>query len=56
MRYYWVNIKGYLEKFGNFGPVCPNGFVEQGNECVATGGPTYNPGAGSVPTPTETSA
>lgn len=56
MRYYWVNIKGYIEKFGNFGPVCPNGFVEQGNECVATGGPTYNPGAGSVPTPTETSA
>jgi hypothetical protein len=56
MRYYWVNIKGYLEKFGNFGPVCPNGFVEQGNECVPTGGPTYNPGAGSVPTPTETSA
>lgn len=56
MRYYWVNIKGYIEKFGNFGPVCPNGFVEQGNACVATGGPTYNPGGGVVPTPTETSA
>jgi hypothetical protein len=56
MRYYWVNIKGYLEKFGNFGPVCPNGFAPQGDDCVATGGPTYNPGAGTVPTPTETSA
>jgi hypothetical protein len=56
MRYYWINIKGYIESFGNFGPVCPNGFVEQGNECVATGRPTYNPGAGVVPTPTETSA
>ena len=56
MRYYWINIKGYIEKFGNFGPVCPNGFVEQGNACVAIGGPTYNPGTGSVPTPTETSA
>jgi hypothetical protein len=56
MRYYWVNIKGYIEKFGNFGPVCPNGFVERGNECVGVGAPTYNPGAGVVPTPTETSA
>jgi len=55
MRYYWINIKGYIESFGNFGPVCPNGFVEQGNECVPTGRPTYNPGAGVVPTPTESS-
>ena len=56
MRYYWVNIKGYLEKFGNFGPVCPNGFAQQGDDCVATGHPTYSPGGGVVPLPSESSA
>jgi hypothetical protein len=55
MRYYWVNIKGYIEKFGNFGPVCPNGFVEQGTDCVPVGHPTYTPGTGQVPAPSESS-
>jgi hypothetical protein len=55
MRYYWVNIKGYLESFGNFGPVCPNGFVQQGNDCVPTGGPTYSTDSGKVPQLSESS-
>lgn len=46
MRYYWVNIKGYIEKFGNYGPSCPNGYapgVNQGGlpDCIPTGHPTY---------------
>ena len=55
MRYYWVNIKGYLESFGNFGPVCPNGFVQQGNDCVAVGRATYSTDSGKVPQPSESS-
>jgi len=55
MRYYWVNIKGYIEKFGNFGAVCPNGFVQQGNDCVPTGHATYSPDSGAVPQPSESS-
>ena len=55
MRYYWVNIKGYLEKFGNFGAVCPNGFVQQGNDCVPTGRATYSTDSGKVPQPSESS-
>ena len=55
MRYYWVNIKGYLESFGNFGPVCPNGFVQQGNDCVPTGRATYSTDSGKVPQPSESS-
>jgi TRAP-type uncharacterized transport system fused permease subunit len=55
MRYYWVNIKGYLEKFGNFGAVCPNGFVQQGNDCVPTGHATYSVDSGKVPQPSESS-
>ncbi len=40
MSIYW----SYREKFGNFGPTCPNGFAptEDGG-CVATGRPTYDP-------------
>jgi hypothetical protein len=56
MRYYWVNIKGYIESMSNFGTTCPNGFVPQGNDCVPSGRATYDPGSGQVPTPTETSA
>jgi hypothetical protein len=55
MRYYWVNIKGYIEKFGNFGAVCPNGFVQQGNDCVPTGHATYSTDSGKVPQPSESS-
>jgi hypothetical protein len=55
MRYYWVNVKGYLEKFGNFGPVCPNGHVQQGNDCVPIGHATYSTDSGKVPQPSESS-
>lgn len=55
MRFYWVNIKGYIEKFGNFGAVCPNGFVQQGDDCVPTGHATYNTDAGVVPEPSPSS-
>jgi hypothetical protein len=55
MRYYWINIKGYIEKFGNFGAVCPNGFVPQGDDCVPTGHATYNTDAGVVPEPSPSS-
>ena len=27
MRYYWKNIKGFMESFGNYGPTCPKGTV-----------------------------
>ena len=27
MRYYWHNIKGFIESFGNYGPTCPRGYV-----------------------------
>jgi len=56
MRYYWVNIKGYIESMTNYGSTCPNGFAQQGDDCVPTGHATYSPGTGQVPTPTETSA
>ena len=55
MQYYWVNIKGYIEKFGNFGAVCPNGFVQQGDDCVPTGHATYSTDSGQVPQPSESS-
>ena len=55
MRYYWVNIKGYIESFGNFGPVCPNGFVQQGNDCVPIGRATYSTDSGKVPQLSESS-
>lgn len=40
MSIYW----SYREKFGNFGPICPNGFrpTEDGG-CVPTGHATYDP-------------
>jgi hypothetical protein len=40
MSIYW----SYREKFGNFGPTCPNGFspAEDGG-CVPTGHATYDP-------------
>jgi hypothetical protein len=58
MRYYWVNIKGYLESFGNFGPVCPNGYAPNKDpsgidreECIPVGHATYSAGTGKVPDP-----
>lgn len=42
MSYYWTTIRGYIERFGNYGPTCPNGYapgVNQGGQpdCVPTG-------------------
>lgn len=55
MRFYWHNIKGYIEKFGNFGAVCPNGFAQQGDDCVPTGHATYSTDSGKVPEPSPSS-
>ena len=51
MRYYWVNIKGYVESMMNYGDTCPNGYVPNANksatngeECVPAGQATYPPG------------
>lgn len=46
MRFYWTNIKGYIETFANYGPSCPNGYtpgVNQGGiaDCIPTGHATY---------------
>ena len=48
MRYYWVNIKGYVESMMNYGVTCPNGYVPNsdksatnGEECVPAGQRTY---------------
>jgi hypothetical protein len=46
MQFYWHNIKGYLEKFGNYGATCPNGYMMGANQggqpdCVPTGHATY---------------
>jgi hypothetical protein len=42
MRFYWINVKGYVETFGNFGPTCPNGYAMQPDQsCVPTGHATY---------------
>ncbi len=27
MRYYWMNVRGFIESFGNYGPTCPKGSV-----------------------------
>jgi hypothetical protein len=49
MRFYWHNIRGYVETFAtNFGDKCPNGFVMGSTEaginqsgCVPAGHATY---------------
>jgi thiamine transporter ThiT len=49
MRFYWHNIRGYVETFAtNFGDTCPNGFVMGSTEsginqsgCVPIGHATY---------------
>lgn len=48
MRYYWVNIKGYVESMMNYGETCPNGFAPNPNrsginqeECIPAGHQTY---------------
>jgi hypothetical protein len=54
MRFYWHNIRGYAEKFGNYGKTCPNGYVmgpNQGGQpdCVPVGHATYNASTGNSP-------
>jgi len=46
MGYYWGTIRGFVEKFGNYGPSCPNGYVPGVSQsgvpdCVPAGHPTY---------------
>jgi hypothetical protein len=48
MRYYWVNVKGYVESMMNYGETCPNGFVPNTQrsginqeECIPAGHRTY---------------
>ena len=51
MHFYWHTVKGYLEKFGNYGATCPNGYVMGANQagqpdCVPTGHATYDASTG----------
>lgn len=40
MKIYW----SYRERFGNYGPKCPNGFrMTEDQNCVPTGHATYDP-------------
>jgi thiamine transporter ThiT len=48
MRFYWHNIRGVMERFGNYGATCPNGHVvgvNQGGkpDCVPVGRATFDP-------------
>ena len=52
MRYYWVNVKGYIESMMNYGESCPNGYVPNsdksainGEECIPAGQQTYPVGS-----------
>ena len=43
MKFYWTNIKGYFESFGNYGPTCPPGYAPGVSptgvpDCVPVGG------------------
>jgi hypothetical protein len=39
MYMYW----GWREGFGNYGEVCPNGYLKtESGDCIAAGGPTYS--------------
>ena len=54
MRFYWHNIRGYVERFGNYGPTCPNGYVPGTNQggkpdCVPVGHATYPAQTGNSP-------
>ena len=61
MRFYWHNIKGYVESMTNYGAVCPNGYapgtdptgIDKG-DCIPVGHPTYTTD-GRVPEPSESS-
>jgi hypothetical protein len=50
MNFYWKNI---AERFGNYGPTCPNGYVMGSNQagkpdCVPVGHATYPATTGFV--------
>jgi phosphotransferase system glucose/maltose/N-acetylglucosamine-specific IIC component len=54
MRFYWHNIRGYIEPMGNYGSTCPNGYVpgvNQGGQpdCVPSGHVTYDASTGNKP-------
>jgi len=58
MRFYWHNIKGYVEAMSNFGDTCPNGFVPKADptgknkaECVPVGHATYDPASQGAKAP-----
>lgn len=43
MRYYWHNIRGYFERFSNYGTTCPTGYMPGVSptgvpDCVPVGG------------------
>ena len=51
MNFYWTKIR---ERFGNYGPTCPNGHVpgmNQGGQpdCVPVGHATFDPTTGMKP-------
>jgi hypothetical protein len=49
MKFYWNNIRGYVEAMGNFGATCPNGYTMTADEgCVPVGYATYNPKVGAA--------
>jgi len=40
MKVYW----GARERFGNYGPTCPNGYkLTEGGDCLPVGQATYDP-------------
>ena len=51
MNFYLTNIR---ERFGNYGPTCPNGYVPGPNQagqpdCVPVGRATFDPSTGMKP-------
>lgn len=61
MRFYWHNIKGYVESMTNYGTVCPNGYAPgtdptgiDKEECIPVGHQTYTTD-GRIPEASESS-
>ena len=47
MWFYWTKVKGYPERFANYGATCPNGYVQGVNQggkpdCMPTGHATFD--------------
>jgi len=54
MSFYWHKVKGYPERFANYGASCPNGYAPGTNQggkpdCIATGHATFDPTTGMKP-------